>query len=71
MTTKESTGVRIVTLKELWNIFVHRLWVMILAAAVAAGGLFLINRLTFRSGLFFNGYPVYSAAGQRVRGKLR
>ena len=47
MTTKESTGVRIVTLKELWNIFVHRLWVMILAAAVAAGGLFLINRLTF------------------------
>ena len=45
MTT--NANVRVVTIIDLWNIFVHRLWVMILAAIVAAGGLFIINRMTF------------------------
>lgn len=44
---EQQTTVRTVTLRELWDIFVHRLWVMILAAVVVAGGLFLINYLTF------------------------
>ena len=47
MTTKDNANVRVVTLKDLWGIFIHRLWVMILAAVVVAGGLLLINRLTF------------------------
>lgn len=47
MTTKDNASVRVVTLKDLWGIFIHRLWVMILAAVVVAGGLLLINRLTF------------------------
>lgn len=44
---KENENVRIVTLKELWGLFVHRLWILILVAAVAAGGTLLVNRLTF------------------------
>lgn len=47
MTTKDNANVRVVTLKDLWGIFIHRLWVMTLAAVVVAGGLLLINRLTF------------------------
>lgn len=47
MTTKDNANVRVVTLKDLWGIFIHRLWVMILAAVVVAGGMLLINRLTF------------------------
>lgn len=43
----ENAGIRIITLKDLWEIFVQRLWVLILTAAVAAGGMFTINRLTF------------------------
>ena len=47
MTTKENANVRVVTLKDLWNILLHRLWVMVLAAAVVVGGVYLFNRLTF------------------------
>lgn len=47
MTTKENGNIRVVTLKDLWGIFTHRLWVMILAVSVVTGGQFLINRLTF------------------------
>ena len=47
MTTKDNTSVRVVTLKDLWGVFIRRLWVMILAAVVVAGGLLLINRMTF------------------------
>lgn len=44
---ENSSSVRVVTLKELWEIFVHRWWVMLLAAAICAGGFFVINQLTF------------------------
>lgn len=47
MTMKDNANVRVVMLKDLWEIFVHRLWVMILAAIVVVGGLLLLNRLTF------------------------
>lgn len=47
MTTKANANIRVVTVKDLWAIFVHRLWVIILAAIVAAGGLLIINRVTF------------------------
>lgn len=53
MTTKENANVRVVTLKDLWGIFIHRLWIIIIAAAVVVGGLFVINRITF--------VPVYSS----------
>lgn len=53
MTEKDNAGVRVVTLKNLWDIFVQRVWVLILAAVLAAGGLHLVNRLTF--------VPVYSS----------
>lgn len=38
---------KIVTLKELWTIFVQRLWILALAAVVVVGGMFIIDRLTF------------------------
>ncbi len=38
---------RVVTLLDLWDIFVQRLWVMIMAAILVAGAAFAINRLTF------------------------
>lgn len=41
------SSVRVVTLKELWEIFVHRWWVMLLAAVICAGGLYVIVQLTF------------------------
>ena len=47
MTTKANANIRVVTVKDLWYIFVYRLWVMALAAVVAVGGLFIINRVTF------------------------
>lgn len=47
MTERVNTSVRLVTLKDLWDIFVQRVWVMVLVAIVAAGGLFFVNRLTF------------------------
>ena len=47
MTTKANANIRVVTIIDLWYIFVHRLWVMALAAVVAVGGLFIINRVTF------------------------
>lgn len=45
MTTKANANIRVVTIIDLWYIFVHRLWVMALAAVVAVGGLFIINQL--------------------------
>lgn len=44
---EQKATTRIVTLKDLWEIFVRRLWVLILAAVVAMGGMFLAIRLTF------------------------
>ena len=47
MTTKANANIRVVTIIDLWYIFVHRLLVMALAVVVAVGGLFIINRVTF------------------------
>ena len=47
MTTNANANVKVVTIIDLWNIFVHRLWIMILAAIVAAGGLLIIRQMTF------------------------
>ena len=38
---------KIVTIKDLWEIFVHRLWIIVLAAAISASGLFAFVSLTF------------------------
>ena len=43
----EKKSARVVTLKDLWDIFVHRLWLMVLVAILFAGGMYLINYLTF------------------------
>lgn len=43
---EQQTTIRIVTLKDLWSIFVHRLWIIALSAVVAMGGMFLFVRLT-------------------------
>ena len=45
MTTKANANIRVVTVKDLWYIFVYRLWVMALAAVVAVGGLFIIKSM--------------------------
>ena len=44
---ENSSSARVVTLKELWELFVHRWWVVLLAAVICAGGFFAINQLTF------------------------
>ena len=44
---ENSSGVRVITLKELWEIFIQRWWVMLLAAIICAGGFFAVNQLTF------------------------
>ena len=44
---EQQTTVRIITLKDLWDIFIHRFWVMVLAAIIAMGGMFLVIRLTY------------------------
>lgn len=38
---------RVITIRHLLQILIHRLWIMALAAIVCAGGLFIINQLTF------------------------
>lgn len=47
MTMDEKNNTRIVTLMELWDLLVQRLWVMVLVAAIAAGGLFLANKVVY------------------------
>lgn len=44
---ENSSSVRVVTLKELWEIFIRRLWVMLLIAVLCAGGFYAIIQLTF------------------------
>lgn len=47
------SNVRVVTLRDLWSIFIRRLWIMVLVAAVAVAILFTVVQLTF--------IPVYSS----------
>lgn len=35
---EQNSASKIVTLKDLWEVFVHRLWIILLAAVVAGGG---------------------------------
>ena len=44
---EQQTTVRIITLKDLWAIFIHRFWVMALAAITVMGGMLLVIRLTY------------------------
>ena len=44
---EEQAKTRNITLKDLWEIFVQRLWVMILISVIVTGGLLLIIKLTF------------------------
>ena len=43
----QQTNVRVISLKDLWDIFIQRLWIMVLAAVLAVGGLFFFISLTF------------------------
>ena len=43
----QNTNLKTVTLKDLWGIFVRRLWVIILAACICCCGLLVFNRMTF------------------------
>lgn len=36
-----------ISLKEMWSIFLQRLWAIVLAACVVGGGLFALDRVTF------------------------
>ena len=46
-TTKNNAILREITLKDIWDIFVRRLWVMFLAAVIAMSGLFAYVQLTY------------------------
>ena len=52
-TANNRSNVRVVTLRDLWSIFIRRLWIMVLVAAVAVAILFTIVQLTFS--------PMYSS----------
>ena len=39
---------RIVTIKDLWQIFVYRFWILILVSTLCVSGLFVFNMLTFQ-----------------------
>ena len=43
----EVNGVRIVTLKDLWELLVKHIGILILAALAAAGGMFAIHGVTY------------------------
>lgn len=38
---------RAITIKELWGIFIQRLWIMVLAAAIGVGAVYAVVQLTF------------------------
>lgn len=40
-------NLRVITLLDLWDIFVKRLWIMVLVAVVAVTGLFAFTQITF------------------------
>lgn len=44
---EQNSASKIVTLKDLWEVFVHRLWIILLAAVVAGGGFFAVDRISF------------------------
>lgn len=43
----QNANLKNVTLRDIWNIFVQKLWVMILAACVCCAGLWVFNHVTF------------------------
>ena len=44
----ENNSTRVITLMDLWDLFVQRIVVLILAAALAAGGLFAVDMVTYQ-----------------------
>ena len=44
---ERTKSVRTVTVKELWDIFLQRLWIIILTAVVVFGTIFAIYKLTY------------------------
>lgn len=45
---ENSSSVRVVTLKDLWDIFIHRWWVLFLAAVIFTGGFFTVTKLNYK-----------------------
>ncbi len=43
----EQTNVKTIALKDLWDIFVKRAWIMVLVAAIAAGSFFAISKALY------------------------
>lgn len=44
---ENQTDIKVVTISDLWSIFIRRLWIMILAAALVAGSIFTMDTLAF------------------------
>ena len=40
-------NVKVITLSDLWNVFIRRLWIMVLVAALVIGGAFAVIQLTY------------------------
>lgn len=43
----QQINTRNISIKDLWSIFLHRFWIMLIAAVAVTGGMFLYVRLTF------------------------
>ena len=44
---EKKTTTRVVTIRELWDIFLHKLWIIALSAAIAVGAMFAFIKLTY------------------------
>lgn len=44
----EINNMRAITLKDLWDLFIHRIAVIALAAVIAAGSLFVVDKITIK-----------------------
>ncbi len=44
---KNKGNFRAVTLRDLWRILIHKLWIILLIVVLLTGGLFAVNRLSF------------------------
>ena len=46
-TTEFDVSMRVIALQDLWDIFIHRLWVIVLAAVLVTGAYIAFDKITY------------------------
>ena len=44
---EQNTAFKTISVRDLWEILVHRIWIILLAACIVGGGLFAVDRIAF------------------------